>query len=239
MPLLEPPLCPQCSTVLGMEPIWSAATVNGFRLLSRPVGLHCPACGIPLKVVQSRIVVALVGTFVAVIALLVGWLASLGPRSISFLDPGVLPYAILVLALGVLYWRSVPGLARVRVLEPVESVEYPLEAAKPPVEVDLPSEEPSDEPAPEESSSGEAKAGEAIAAQAVPDERAKAPAGGADSVPWTCPSCREENPGGFLICWKCQGPHPGYTLAPNPAPAADESDPTDSSDEVAPSEPRS
>jgi hypothetical protein len=29
---------------------------------------------------------------------------------------------------------------------------------------------------------------------------------------WKCPSCREENPGNFELCWNCGAPAPG--LAP-------------------------
>lgn len=24
-----------------------------------------------------------------------------------------------------------------------------------------------------------------------------------DGLPWSCPSCGEENPGGFELCWRC------------------------------------
>jgi hypothetical protein len=36
--------------------------------------------------------------------------------------------------------------------------------------------------------------------------RFQASAPGAD---WTCPSCLENNPGNFELCWKCNAPRPG------------------------------
>lgn len=34
------------------------------------------------------------------------------------------------------------------------------------------------------------------------------PAADAIGAPWLCPSCREENEGGFDACWNCQVPRP-------------------------------
>ena len=165
---------------------------------------------------------------------------SLAARPTVGLNPAGLPYAVLIIALGILYWRSAPRLARVRFVGPEENVDYPLEAATPPVEPRSPLEE---DTSVEESAGGEPAPEPAARAESPPDDPALTEAtpaltGGAESTAWICPACHEENPAEFLICWKCQGPHPGFTLAPSSSSAADEDDPAQPTDEVSPPAPR-
>ena len=52
------------------------------------------------------------------------------------------------------------------------------------------------------------RAVEILQSYAAPEQAA--PQGG----DWTCPSCGEENPGNFDLCWSCESPRGGIEDAP-------------------------
>lgn len=261
MPLVAPPQCPQCSTPLALTPLWGVAKVNAFRMVKGTVGLHCPACGIPLRLVQARIGVALTATCIGIVALAVGWRLALGRQPTDFLSTAALPYAVLALALVIFYWRSVPQLAAVRFALPEEDVDFPLEALTRPVETGLrldddaaadadaalvPDRAPvAIPPPPTDAIEPDAVAADATATEpSTPDSSTAgdgataAETGGDAPAPWTCPACHEETPGEFLICWKCQAPHPGFSLAPATPADEDEDDSTGDAGEPPSPDPR-
>jgi hypothetical protein len=86
--------------------------------------------------------------------------------------------------------RFAPCFAQVREPKDQDMLEFPL----------------SPKPVAEESESAEAK-GQRELAEAMDEAKN----GGSDNISplgWRCPSCGEENPGEFDICWKCQKGRP-------------------------------
>jgi hypothetical protein len=76
----------------------------------------------------------------------------------------------------VLFQRAIPRLLRLRRLEDGEKVRFPLEAV------------------------ARAHAAEAKFIQEQLDHESA----DVEQPSWVCPKCREENPGNFDECWKCQ-----------------------------------
>jgi hypothetical protein len=65
MPLLDPPRCPNCHSEIALKGLWVAAPKNrGGALILRSVGITCPTCRVPLKVLQGRVVWTLLLSYV-------------------------------------------------------------------------------------------------------------------------------------------------------------------------------
>jgi hypothetical protein len=80
----------------------------------------------------------------------------------------------------ILQARWTPRLLRLRFVNDGETVEYPLVI----------------------------RAKELAAAEQLEEEQLELESPDVGKPAWTCAKCREENPGNFDICWKCQGARP-------------------------------
>jgi hypothetical protein len=176
MSILNRPRCPNCNSDIDLTELWRAAPKSRNMMLGR-IALRCPVCGVNLRVLQHRAVVAGLLTFVIPIALLVV------SQIVAPMARGSVGYQIRMLiyfaAFSGLFWfqgRSIPRLLSVRLLQDGEVVQYPLARTA----VAESKEEGEPEPALE-----------------LTDKEDDRPS-------WACPKCREENPGNFDECWKCQ-----------------------------------
>jgi hypothetical protein len=134
-------------------------------------------CGVHLKVLQGRVQVSWLLAFAVPIAvvLLVG-------RVIP-LDSGTASAKATLIALGVFYFAGFalqghysPRLLTLRFLRDGETVEYPLVI----------------------------RARELAAEAKLQEEQLELESPDVGKPAWTCAKCREENPGNFDVCWKCQ-----------------------------------
>jgi hypothetical protein len=176
MSLFDLPHCPNCHSEIDLMELWQAAPKSGNTFIGR-VAIACPVCGVKLRVLQSR-------------AYLIGLLAFLVPLALIVLSIFVAPVTrgsiddlirkgiLVVVVFGAvrLHKRNIPKLLTVRLLQGNETVRFPL--------VRTTSAE--DE--------NEAEPNRAFLLEPTEDQRPV----------WVCPKCREENPGNFDVCWKCQ-----------------------------------
>jgi len=64
MLLLDVPRCPNCNSEVALKELWDAAPKNhGGSVIVMPVGIACPTCGVKLKVLQGRVLLALAFAF--------------------------------------------------------------------------------------------------------------------------------------------------------------------------------
>jgi hypothetical protein len=165
-----------------MEEFWRVAPKQiRSASLSGSLGIVCPVCGVHLKVLQGRVQVSWLLAFAVpiTVALLVG-------RVIP-LDSGTVSAKGTLIALGVFYFAGFalqghysPRLLTLRFLRDGETVEYPLVLR------------------------ARALAAEAKLEEQLAEEKLQLESPDLGKPAWTCAKCREENPGNFDICWKCQ-----------------------------------
>ncbi len=142
-------------------------------------------CGVKLRVLQGRVQVSLLLAFLLLIGL--GFLiAQFSPVDRDSVGGKLRLFGLIAVYLGavVVQWRWRPRLLQLRFVNDGETVEYPL----------------------------------VILARELAEERARdaklleeqleleSPDVGKPA--WTCGKCREENPGNFEFCWKCQAARP-------------------------------
>jgi hypothetical protein len=148
---------------------------------SGSLGIVCPVCGVNLKVLQGRVQVSWLLAFVVpiAVALLVGCVIPL--------DSGAVSAKATLIALAAFYFGGFalhghysPRLLTLRFLRDGETVEYPLVM----------------------------RARELAAEAKLSEEQLELESPDLDKPAWTCAKCREENPGNFDICWKCQAARP-------------------------------
>jgi predicted RNA-binding Zn-ribbon protein involved in translation (DUF1610 family) len=183
MSLLDPPRCPNCNSEVALKELWDAAPKSsGGSVIVRPVGLACPICGVNLKVLQGRVLLALAFAHVIPFAVVVAVVFM--PPWDSERERRLVSMGVLVIAyFGAfrLHRHLVPSLLRVRLIGDDRKVEFPL--SKPATELN------------------ENRSAVSDALKLEPDD---------DNRPvWVCPKCGEENPGNFDMCWKCQGARAG------------------------------
>jgi hypothetical protein len=182
MGLLDPPRCPQCNSEISMTEFWQVAPKQSRGpSLSGSLGIVCPVCGVNLKVLQGRVQVSWLLAFVVpiAVALLVG-------RVIP-LDSGTVSAKATLIALAAFYFGGFvlqghysPRLLTLRFLRDGETVEYPLVI----------------------------RAKELAAEEKLAEEQLELESPDVGKPSWTCAKCREENPGNFDVCWKCQTAKP-------------------------------
>jgi hypothetical protein len=178
MALLDPPRCPQCNAYVSLAILWSVAPKqNRGTSLSGSVGIACPVCGAKLKVLQARAQLSYFLSFVLLIAI------SMLVNRVIPLDSGTVSAKATWIVLAAVYFggfalqqRSIPRLLQLRMLRDDEDVNYPLATL--------------------------AKELETEAQHAREQLELESPDVGKPG--WICTYCRQENPGNFDICWKCQ-----------------------------------
>jgi hypothetical protein len=184
MPLFSEPPCPQCGQSLPLRQLWAVADTERSGALRGKCGIICPQCGSRLRIFQAR------ASFFRIFSLVLSIAVAF------FLVQRILPHGArdarkiltLCVALPLIFFldRFAPCFAQVRETKDQDTLEFPL----------------SPKPAAEKPESTEAK-GQRELAEAMDEAKN----GGSDSVSpsgWRCPSCGEENPGEFDLCWKCQ-----------------------------------
>ena len=182
MDLLDPPRCPQCNLEIAMEEFWRVAPKQSRgTFLSGSLGSVWPVCGVKLRVLQGRVMASWALAFVVPFIVLT-FLDSLNPVDRDSVSGKIrlIEFAAVLGGSFVLQWRWTPRLLRLRFVNDGEAIEYPL----------------------------------VIRARGLAEDRAResklleeqleleSPDVGKPA--WTCAKCREENPGNFDICWKCQ-----------------------------------
>jgi hypothetical protein len=169
-----------------MEEFWRVAPKRSRGTsLSGSLGIVCPVCGVKLRVLQGRVQVSLLLTFLLPVGL--GFLlAHFSPVDRDSVSGKLRLFGLIAVYLGgvVLQWRWAPRLLQLRFVNDGEAVEYPL--------VILARELA-------EKRARDAKMLEEQLELESPDVGKPA---------WTCGKCCEENPGNFDVCWKCQAARP-------------------------------
>jgi hypothetical protein len=174
MSLLDPPRCPNCSSIIDLTELYRAAPKGGTTMIGR-VGIVCPVCGMSLRVLQVRAyLIGLLAFFLPLVLVVTTDIAA--PAARGSTDHSIrMAIFIAVMWTGmVLHKRSIPRLLTLKLLENGEVVRFPL-ARTPATDEDA---EPSN----------------ALHLTPVEENRPV----------WTCAKCGEENPGNFDECWKCQ-----------------------------------
>jgi hypothetical protein len=162
-----------------------AAKQSRGTLLSGSLGIVCPVCGVKLRVLQGRVVASWALALVVPLIVLT-LLDSLNPVDRDSVG-GKIRLVEFMAVLGgsfVLQWCWTPRLLRLRFVNDGETLEYPLVVRARELAEDR---------------ATEAKLLEEQLELESPDVGKPA---------WTCVKCREENPGNFDICWKCQSVQP-------------------------------
>jgi hypothetical protein len=172
-----------------MEEFWRVAPKQSKgTFLSGSPGIVCPVCGVKLRVLQGRVVASRALALVVPLIVLT-LLDSLNPVDRDSVS-GKIRLVEFIVVLGgsfVLQWRWTPRLLRLRLVNDGETVEYPLVIRA-------------------RELAAEAKLEEKLAKEQLELE---SPDVGKPA--WTCTQCHEENPGNFVICWKCQASRPGLS----------------------------
>jgi hypothetical protein len=174
MSLLDPPRCPNCSSIIDLTELYRVAPKGGTTMIGR-VGIVCPVCGMSLRVLQVRAyLIGLLAFFLPLVLVVTTYIAAPVVRGSTEYSIRMAIF-IAVMWVGMsLHKRSIPRLLTLRLLENGEVVRIPL--ARTPMTDEH--AEPSN------------------ALQLTPVE--------ANRPVWTCAKCGEENPGNFEECWKCQ-----------------------------------
>jgi hypothetical protein len=186
MGLLDPPRCPQCNCEIAMEEFWRVAPKQSKgNFLSGSAGIVCPVCGVKLRVLQGRVVASwalALGAPLIVFAIL----DSLSPVDHDSVSGKIRLIAFLAILGGsfVLQWRWTPRLLRLRFVNDGETVEYPLVMR------------------------ARELAAEAELEEKLAKKQLELESPDVGKPAWACAKCREENPGNFDICWKCQTVRP-------------------------------
>jgi hypothetical protein len=179
MAILDPPRCPNCSSELDLKELFSAAPKSrGGSVIVGSVGIACPTCGVKLKVLQGRVLLGLAVAYVvpfAVVLAVVFMTPWNNDREHRLVSIGVL--VIAYFGAFKLHRSLIPRLLRVRLIRAGEKIAFPLT-----------------KPARELEEIREATDINALTLEPTDDTQPV----------WVCPKCREENPGTFDECWKCQ-----------------------------------
>ena len=190
MTSLGDPRCPQCQAPVPLAGLWQRATKDrGGIFLIGKVGIGCPACEAKLRVLQSNLAIAAVGSFAAFCAAF----GVLGAIEHARLGAARQDLNLLLIAPAIVGWmflfkRYGYRFARLRALEDGEKVAFPLSR----------------------SVGGAAIAHDRPDKRAInvspPSQAAEGPAVSADTekAPWSCPECGEENPGRYDVCCICE-----------------------------------
>src|SRR5262245_40031082 len=143
MSLLQEPRCLRCGSMLPLKVLWDFAGLNdkqvrpGPNLLTRAgllrgnIGIECPSCGATFRVVQTRIRIA----FVLIWAALLGAAASLEDwtnRHVSVFQQRPLAVLIVIVFAFVSFLLlriNTPRLALVRPPRQGEELAFPLRSA--------------------------------------------------------------------------------------------------------------
>lgn len=163
----------------------SAANLGG-HVLQETCGVVCSSCQAKLRVTQTGVTVGFVMVFAVFFGLI---FAAARFRSDVPVDKAfTIVFFLLIFLMLYIHRRIAPRLARLRPMKPGESVLFPLEIHKQAEreDVELLNE---------------------VVADVTEHEAARA----AQTAPWICPRCKEENPAGFLGCWKCEEPAPSLS----------------------------
>ena len=188
MALFSEPPCPQCGQRLPLRQLWAAADTDKNGALRRNCGIVCPQCGMRLRVFQARASIFRILSLVLSVAIAALLVQQIFPYKVKDAR------AILTLCVGLplvfFLNRFAPCFARVGEITDQEVLEFPL----------------SPKPVAEEPESAEAK-GQRELSEAMDEAQNGGPSSAASSG-WRCASCGEENPGEFVICWKCQKNRP-------------------------------
>jgi hypothetical protein len=184
------PRCPQCQAPVPLVDLWRRAPKDrGGIFLIGKIGIACPMCATKLRVHQTGLVVASVGSF-AVFCAAFGVLGAVEHARLGAArqDLNLLLIAPAIVGWMLLFRRYGYRFARLRGIEHGERVVFPLS-----------------KPAVEAKSTGERPRAEAVASSR-PSPVAPEPATGADvqKEPWICAECGEENPAQFDICCICE-----------------------------------
>ena len=132
MPLFDPVRCPQCQTPVDLHPVNRGSDAAWLGLPKLPVGVHCPTCGIPLRVLWPEVWFAAVPTLIGVVAGLVVVLY-LGLAEGIDIKPQPLALGLIAVAAVAALLRSqlCARIAKLRFVEPGETLVYPLETPLP------------------------------------------------------------------------------------------------------------
>src|SRR5579859_5171906 len=136
MPFLHQSRCPKCDSGLPLKVLWEFSRTSLYGLVNRSgtlkgkIGIVCPNCGVKLRVVQTRIRVFLVLTWL--VAYGVAWSVGEWMRhdhvvlSRIYGIPGVL---VFFFAVWLLQKYLIPHLAQVRLAGADEQLGFPLSGA--------------------------------------------------------------------------------------------------------------
>jgi hypothetical protein len=159
---------------------------NRGTFLSGSQGVVCPVCSVKLRVLQGRVLIS----WLMALLLPIGFLSLL-----QYLSPvdrdsiggkfRLIEFATIFLGCFVLQTRWTPRLFRLRLVNDGEAVKFPLVVH------------------------ARERAKELAAEAKWPEDQRELESPDTGKPAWTCAKCREENPGNFDLCWKCQAARPG------------------------------
>jgi len=183
MLILDDPRCPRCQGTVPLRELWKEAPKVKGLFLEGKVGIVCPCCGEKLRVIQYRVVLASLG-LLAIFAAISAAVGELERAHHVKLSEGVqfLVSAALVSGVFFLQWRYAYRFATIRSLRDGERASFPLLVSEAPEFVDEKNIDPG------------------LLSQGAADLHMNP----SNARPWVCLKCREENPGEFDNCWKCQ-----------------------------------
>jgi hypothetical protein len=186
MSMLDDPRCPRCQGAVPLRELWKEAPKVKGLFLQGKVGIVCPSCGGKLRVLESRVVFLTHGLF-AIVCVASALLGDFERAHEIKPSEGLqfLTLAPLVAGMFFLQWRYAYRFASVRNLKDGELVSFPLSVSE---SLDLLDEKNID-----------MALLSRVAAELKKDT--------AEARTWTCPKCKEQNPGEFDSCWKCQTAH--------------------------------
>jgi hypothetical protein len=166
---------------VDLDPLWDAVPLDRLGLMRNgPYGIRCPACGKELRVLQTRVAVAIAtlffGPFFLAIFLILSYVPYVRDDALRLISMGVVVVTVVWLQ-----GKYAKRFARLRELNTGEVVGFPLDVEVPDIYA-----VPIDGPQP---------------FRATSEDNGLV-------TPWTCSSCGETNPGEFEICWKCAKERP-------------------------------
>jgi hypothetical protein len=190
MTLFTDPRCPQCNAQVPLAGLWArAAKDRGGIFLIGKVGIGCPSCGARLRVLQTGLAIAAVGSFAAFCAAF----GILGVTEHAKLGAAKQDLNLLLIAPAIVGWmfmfrRYGYRFARVRAVEEGEKLVLPLSrpVLEQPIAAKRLDQQTKDVGPPSQGAT----------------ERPRN--AGNETTPWICPECGEENPGQFNICCICE-----------------------------------
>jgi len=185
MPVPDDPRCPRCQGAVSLRELWKEAPKVRGVFLEGKVGIVCPSCGVKLRVLQYRVVLATLGLF-AIFAAICAVFGDFERAHHIKPAEGVQILFIVSLVGGMFFlqWRYAYRFAAIRSLRDGEKASFPLSVS----EVETPN------------LIDEAHLDMGLLSR-VAAELHISPG---NARPWICLKCKEENPGEFDSCWNCQ-----------------------------------